>query len=427
MRSIFLLAMNRNCCSDVTRASLLAKYGRVVTVSESDVLDRGEHLGVDFKYARGWRRVLQVVREHRLVTDEVIVLMDYFFLLDSYWAERYNLDWLTYKVPALLAAGATRVILPRTAAMQNMENAATIRGVPVREWDNPLWVATEQVGVQRGRGEHKTHVNRLLSSAPFMEYTPSHLVDDDRYVGGPEKVLAGRYCPRKGKKRRGGACYQIWWLNKTVTWEPKWCLETLDRRFLDKMHSQQGKRVKFTGSKGVELGIWFETIRPCGLGVNPLPWGTVSPVIITHQKHGSLCALNSVANGISVPAILYDALFAVDPPLEQVVNSLNDKVGVLTKVSVSDTKLMPWLLAQKEGVYAVESDGHCITWDCDRGLLLDTDPRFPSPLPATSASLVCMGFTALLKAYRLDPPPPRVRKRRKKRKKMSTSGGDNDP
>jgi hypothetical protein len=393
--------------SDIARTTLMQKYGRVVTVSESNVLDQGDHLSVDFKYERGWRRVLELVGEHRLETDEVIVILDYFFLLDCYWAERYNVDWLSYKIPALLAAGATRVILPRTQAMLEMENTGTLRGVPMGEQDNPLWVATEAAGVLPERGEQETHLRRLLPSAPFMEYNNN--------LGTVHKVLAGRYCPRAGKKR-GGACYQIWWLGDHISWEPKWCLKNIDKKFLDRMHSQQGQRVMFTGSVGVETGIWFETIRPSGLGVTSLPNGTVLPVIIIHQKHGSHCALNSVANGIGVPAILYDGLFAVDPPLEQVIFSLKDKVGLLTKVSVSHSELLPWLLAQTTGVYAVESDGHCFTWDCGRCLLLDTDPRFPRPIPATRASLVCMGFTALLKAYCLAPHPPRGRRKRRRRK-----------
>ena len=386
----------------------MAEFGTVVTVSESDVVNRGEHLAVDFYTPRGWRRVVQLVREHRLVADEVVVIMDYFFLLDSYWRERYNLDWLTYKVPALLAAGATRVILPRTNAMLIMESQATLFGVPVAEWDNPLWVATEKSGVLGERGENATHINRLLESAPFMEYSGSQLSGGDPeecVLETYHKVLAGRYFSRK-RKKRGGPCYQIWWQNGSVTWEPKWCLNTLAKRFLDEMHSKQGKRVKFTGSVGVDNGNCVDSVPPHLQPVNRLPWGPVSPVIIVHQNRGSHCALNSVANGIRVPAILYDGLFAVDLPLEQVITSLRDKVGLLTKVCIRNSKLLVWLLVQKEGVYAVESDCHCFTWDCDRSLVLDTDPRFPNPLPATAASLSCMGFTALLKAYRLTPRPP---------------------
>jgi hypothetical protein len=207
MRSIFLLAMNRNCASDISRTSQVAEFGTVVTVSESDVVNRGEHLAVDFYTPRGWRRVVQLVREHRLVADEVVVIMDYFFLLDSYWSERYNLDWLTYKVPALLAAGATRVILPRTKAMLIMESQATLFGVPVAEWDNPLWVATEKSGVLGERGENATHINRLLESAPFMEYSGSQLSGGDPeecVLETYHKVLAGRYFSRK-RKKRGGA------------------------------------------------------------------------------------------------------------------------------------------------------------------------------------------------------------------------------
>jgi hypothetical protein len=158
MRSIILLAMNRNCASDISRTSQVAEFGTVVTVSESDVMNRGEHLAVDFYTPRGWRRVVQLVREHRLVADEVVVIMDYFFLLDSYWRERYNLDWLTYKVPALLAAGATRVILPRTNAMLIMESQATLFGVPVGESEKPPVGGNGKIGcVRRARGERDPH------------------------------------------------------------------------------------------------------------------------------------------------------------------------------------------------------------------------------------------------------------------------------
>ena len=263
--------------------------------------------------------------------------------------------------------------------MLDMECKATLRGALTSECDNPLWVATEQAGVLRGRGEHATHLSRLLPSAPFMEYKHPQLLGSDQHVCKPDtahKVLAGRYCPRK-RKKKGGPCYQIWWLDKSVTWEPKWCLNTLDRRFLDKLHSQQRERVKFTGSVGVETGSCAETFHHV-LGVNSLSCRTVSPLTIIHQKHGSHCALNSVANGIGVPAILYDAIFAVDPPLEQVITRLRQKVGVLTKVGIPDGQLLAWLLAKKEGVYEVESDG-ASPGTVTGSWLWTRTPNFPVP------------------------------------------------
>jgi hypothetical protein len=110
-----------------------------------------------------------------------------------------------------------------------------------------------------------------------------------------------------------------------------------------------------------------------------------------------------VANGIKVPFELYFPLYSQDPDLEEVIHALGGRVGYLTKVSQSDGDLQAWLLRQSQGIFAVEAGNHCFTWDCDRQLLLDTDPRFPHPLQATVASLAIMGCTLVKKAYKLAP------------------------
>ena len=87
-----------------------------------------------------------------------------------YWRLRYNVDWLTYKVPALLAAGARRVILPRTDAMVAMEKQVPYKGSLLEPRNHPLWLATEESGVEPDRGCHRTHMDNLIENGPFMVY-----------------------------------------------------------------------------------------------------------------------------------------------------------------------------------------------------------------------------------------------------------------
>ena len=165
-----LLAMNRNCSWDVSRCAPLARQGRIVTVSESNIMHLGEHIAVDFFCPRGWRRVTQWVREQRTVGFLVDTFLDYFYLPNMYWKLRYSIDWLTFKVPALLAAGVRRVILPRTDAMLAMEKQVQYKGSLLEPRNHPLWLATEESGVEPVRGCHKTHMDNLIENGPFMVY-----------------------------------------------------------------------------------------------------------------------------------------------------------------------------------------------------------------------------------------------------------------
>ena len=112
------------------------------------------------------------------------------------------------------------------------------------------------------------------------------------------KVLAGLYAPGKGPK---GKPYQVWWLDGGVTWEPAWCLETLDRRFMDEMHRRQFNRVKFTGSRG-GAGEWMWDKIP-GMMASGFRSGFGSLPLVAHQKDGSHCALNSVVNAVFIPPL----------------------------------------------------------------------------------------------------------------------------
>ena len=412
-----LLAMNRNCSSDVSRCAPLARQGRIVTASESNIMHLGEHISVDFFCPRGWRRVTHWVRDQCSAGFLVDVFLDHFFLPNMYWKLRYNVDWLTYKVPALLAAGARRVILPRTDAMVAMEKQVQYKGSLLEPRNHPLWLATEESGVEPNRGCHRTHMDNLIENGPFMVYEtgciPTRRVLGTKGGGGLsaavrgyEVVVAGRYFP----ERRGPKQYQMWWEKGQYTFEPKRNICGLAKHFLDRMHSMPAQKVKFTGGVGTQFLHELHPTPHNKLGLDLLSGGYGSTVPIAYQRPDTHCALNSVANGIEIPAKTYFSLYELDLGLEGVIHSLRNKLGHLTKVSQCDQDLLAWLFRQSQGVYAVESGTHCFTWDCDRQLLLDSDPRFPYPLPATPENTVAMGVTTVTKAYRLHNllPPPKL-------------------
>jgi hypothetical protein len=120
--------------------------------------------------------------------------------------------------------------------------------------------------------------------------------------------------------------YQIWWVGGVVTWEPLFYIETLDKKLLNRMRRTPGKKVKFTGARG---GMNRRLRDPDNVSVVNVH-SLAAPPYIPHQKHGSLCAVNSVANAVFVPPAEYKKLCETDPPLEDVVRSLHQKCALFT-------------------------------------------------------------------------------------------------
>ena len=249
---------------------------------------------------------------------------------------------------------------------------------------------------------------------------------------GAYKVLAGKYVPEgiQLADRRHRYRYQLWWLNKTVTWEPLWVVNDLDKRFQDDLHKYPGVKRKFTGSRGG----W---VRPSTLEpfptvvVNDTLVAEVQAVKLINQKTGKLCALNSVANVVRLPQALYEELIKDDPPLEQVTHLIN-AAGVAqfrkpkdaAGKGIENTDLLDWMRCQDTGVFAVEYDGHCVTWDAAKQTILDTDPLFPNALPINEDTLTRLKIKCVEKAYEIFPGKEKKGKERKgkERKRKEKKG-----
>ena len=63
------------------------------------------------------------------------------------------------------------------------------------------------------------------------------------------------------------------------------------------------------------------------------------------------------------------------------------------------------------GVYAVEYNAHCLTWDAYKQLIMDSDTRFPTPLPINQATLNALQIKRAEKAYEIIPCAKKKRKR----------------
>jgi hypothetical protein len=141
---------------------------------------------------------------------------------------------------------------------------------------------------------------------------------------------------------------------------------------------------------------------------------------VKHQAKGEFCALHSVANAIPLPQELYD--FIHDKArlfeLEGVRVVINEWTGTPCQLhrikGVQKTDFLAWLRRQVEGIFAVEFNGHCVTWDAASQLIMETDPDFPHPLPITDQTLIALGINVVEKAYRIVPCGGNGRRKRKR-------------
>ena len=70
-------------------------------------------------------------------------------------------------------------------------------------------------------------------------------------------------------------------------------------------------------------------------------------------------------------------------------------------------------------MFAVEYNGHCVTWDAARKTILDTDPICPDVLPINVNTLEELGIKCVEKAYQIFPKEVKGKKPRRSKKKSN--------
>jgi len=212
----------------------------------------------------------------------------------------------------------------------------------------------------------------------WMAAIPGWKLNEDQVADFVPTPGCGKYKAVAGKYTDAGH-FEITWARyqdprgvlykSTTTQEPRKNLGGISGKFVNDMLYHPGKRCKFT-----------------------------------------VGAINSVANAVSIPRVLYDAIAADDPSLEEVCHLLSARGLQFRKPKGIDNKaLLGWMKRQTTGVfivefYPLECYGHCATWDAANQLILETDPRFPNPLPICDDTLALLDIMGLEKVFEIMQP-----------------------
>lgn len=206
---LLLFGVNRLAASDVARtAALVAQGYEVITVSDAaGQLGEGtthihSFFGATDRSTRGiMKEVDEYIVAHRKRFDEIVVCLDYFWLENNYYEERYGTQWLMGKNPVgtnrapgvrhsfafrFLALGVTALWLPIDDGKRNLSSnmrkmLTQFRGAKkgtqllhVKEEfkeANPLWKATALVerdapDTLAGRSNSVVTTNYLPATGP---------------------------------------------------------------------------------------------------------------------------------------------------------------------------------------------------------------------------------------------------------------------
>ena len=114
---VVALAMYWTNKRDATRLEKMQQIGGqdIVTVStNAEVMPQGkEHVSCDFKTTRGVVPIANLIHKKKKSRkyERITVMLDYFWMENSYYPHSYGMDWFR-KAELLLNAGADEVILP---------------------------------------------------------------------------------------------------------------------------------------------------------------------------------------------------------------------------------------------------------------------------------------------------------------------------
>ena len=170
-------------------------------------------------------------------------------------------------------------------------------------------------------------------------------------------------------------------------------LTGVDQKFIDEAYEKRGQIVMFTGSRKHEPTHFSSS-----------PSGMTSRVKAVLIQDSGYCVQNSLLN------LLGDELMAscIDP-----IKALGKSISVkdlvkattagaaaprlpfkLTRVKgVKDAHMLEYLVNQTSGKFLLmtEHGTHCIAVDCDRGLIMESDPLFPHAMALTLAGFRKLG------------------------------------
>jgi len=191
--------------------------------------------------------------------------------------------------------------------------------------------------------------------------------------------------------------FGVWWDDEEKSYtEESWAtLSAFGDVFLRHlMENRPGHTVRMTGKR-----------RKTCEGVPDTSDLLTNDSRVPYQDSEGYCTLNSVRNLTWLPPTLVTTILAHGPTYSHTDMSrvLLQTAGCpmrLEKVKGVKDKLL-FLLSQRSGKFLVYFQGHCLSWDATNGRVLDTDPEFPVPLPATAETICLLRIVNVTLLYRL--------------------------
>ena len=201
--------------------------------------------------------------------------------------------------------------------------------------------------------------------------------------------------------------FGVWWKGGQYTQEPLRNLTGIDCSAIERARTKKGTRVKLTGRRD-----------PAGQA----PAVTAPSTQGWYQETQSSCSLNAIANAlIQLGAPLSSEQYTTAKlsfseykgliPLEVVADKF--RAGGISRFSrlkaQNSFHRFTSLRTQTRGVYVVEDEGHVLSWNCDTQTILDSDPRYPHPLPINDENLKLLFQRPCVElAYRVHPHKKKV-------------------
>lgn len=170
----------------------------------------------------------------------------------------------------------------------------------------------------------------------------------------------------------------------------------VDPEWIKKMRDNPNKKINFTGAHSDDVKKAITELSP---SIRQLLEKASENV--KFQDYNSQCALNSIANGVTIPPSVYNYLKNQTLDLVEVVTFLTKHGFCIWKLRNLNGNKLSWLIGQRKGVYAVQYGAHCITWNCNTGLLLDSSSGLPHPLRIRKESISLLGIKRIDKIYKL--------------------------
>ena len=198
-----------------------------------------------------------------------------------------------------------------------------------------------------------------------------------------------------------GDYFGVWWDHKDRYTEEPWSLLTNigQETLMDLKMNRPGVKVYITGARhGSEHQPDPHTTRNDNNTKTALRK-------IKHQHQSGFCALNAVINLVDLPEHLVTAIKSKGPTYSHTEMSrqiLQTKGCSVRLRKVKHPSKIEYLKMQTAGKFLVYFGGHCISWDSDDGVLMDTHPDYPYALPITPENIAMLGADKVTLVYRIE-------------------------